>query len=73
MVRHLRSRGKRVQFDLKGSKINRQSKNAISSGARFLVVIGDTDAPWPKVLVRDLRQGTVSRPVEYRNVGDEGE
>jgi len=73
VVRHLRSRGKRVQFDLKGSKINRQNKNAIGSGARFVVVIGDKEAPWPKVLVRDLREGTVSRPVEYRNVGDEGE
>ncbi|HUU93542.1 MAG TPA: histidine--tRNA ligase [Phycisphaerae bacterium] len=73
MVRHLRSRGKRVQFDLKGGKINRQSKNAISSGARFVVVIGDKEAPWPKVLVRDLRQGTVSQPMEYRKVGDEGQ
>ncbi len=53
VVRHLRARGNRTQFDLKGGGLKRQLKRAGDSGARWCVIVGD-ELDAGNVAVRDM-------------------
>jgi len=68
VVRALRSRGKRVQFDLKGSKTNRQLKNAVDSKARYRVTIGQQGVAWPNVYLLDTSSGQ-GKVVDLESLG----
>ncbi|MCX5654377.1 MAG: histidine--tRNA ligase [Planctomycetota bacterium] len=68
VIQQLRMRGKRVQFDLKGSNANRQFKNAVDSKARYRVTIGQQDVDWPNVYLLDTSSGE-SKEVRFESLG----
>jgi histidyl-tRNA synthetase len=70
VVQRLRMRGKRVQFDLKGSNANRQFKNAADSKARYRVTIGQQGVDWPNVYLLDTNSGE-GKEVSFESLGTE--
>ncbi len=57
VVRRLRARGKRTQFDPKGGSLKRQLKKAADAGAGTVVIVGDELAARGTVAVRDMAAG----------------
>ena len=57
VVRHLRGRGARTQFDLKGSNLKRQMKKAAEAAARFVVLVPEGFAQSRLVTLRDMDSG----------------
>jgi histidyl-tRNA synthetase len=64
LARQLRQAGHAVDLDLTGAAFGKQFKRADRAGARWAVVIGDSEAEAGVVLLKDLRgaAGEVSEP-----------
>jgi histidyl-tRNA synthetase len=72
LARQLRQAGHAVDLDLTGAAFGKQFKRADRAGARWAVVIGDSEAEAGVVLLKDLRgvSGEASEP-EQRLSRDE--
>ena len=57
VVRHLRSRNRPTQFDLKGGTLKRQMKKAAEAGARFVVIVAGDFAKTRRLILRDMASG----------------
>jgi histidyl-tRNA synthetase len=64
LARQLRQAGHAVDLDLTGAAFGKQFKRADRAGARWAVVIGDSEAEAGVVLLKDLRgaSGEASEP-----------
>ena len=68
VVRHLRSRGRWTQFDLKGGSLKSQMKKAADADARFVVIVGPEFEARRVVMLRDMETGE-QREVALEQVG----
>jgi histidyl-tRNA synthetase len=55
LARQLRLAGRAVDLDLTGAAFGKQFKRADRAGARWAVVIGDSEAEQESVVLKDLR------------------
>jgi len=70
LVYGLRSEGVAVQNDLMGRSVKAQMKAADKLGAKYTMVIGDTEVETSKAKIRDMQDGTdveieLSKIAEY--------
>jgi len=68
VVRHLRSRNRTTQFDLKGGNLKRQMKKAAEAAARFVVILGEDFTRLGRVTIRDMESGE-QRDVPLEDLG----
>jgi histidyl-tRNA synthetase len=55
IARQLRLAGRRVELDLSGSAFGKQFKRADRTGARWALVLGESEVEAGVVIVKDLR------------------
>jgi len=69
VVRRLRAKGRRTQFDLKGGSLKSQMKKAADAGARFVVIVGADTIGRGTATLRDMQAGE-QRDVALEALGD---
>ncbi len=57
VTRNLRLKENIVEIDLSGASFSKQLKRADRSGARWAIIIGDSEVQQGKVILKDLRSG----------------
>jgi len=57
VAQNIRRAGFRTELDLSGAKFDKQIKRAVTAGARYAVIIGDTEAASGNFQLKDLASG----------------
>ena len=70
LAESLRARGLRVELHCGGGNLGNQLKRADRSGARFALLLGDSEQAADTVTVKDLRGSEAQRPMPRADVGD---
>ena len=70
LAEELRTHGLRVELHCGGGNLGNQLKRADRSGARFALILGESEQASNTVMVKDLRRSDPQQQVARREVGD---